>query len=107
MGINRIPSEPLCVAFYYSFLRLNFEVGMYTEVSFFANSVVLPAVMYIPIDGSRFFNDGSGFYYGFALRDNPQDYQLETNLRLLNEDDSDWFSFLGKEKKLEQDFGLA
>ena len=42
------------VAFYYVFLKLKFEVGMYTEVSLFSNSVVLPAVISNPVDGTQF-----------------------------------------------------
>jgi hypothetical protein len=68
------------VTFFYSFLRLNFELGMYTEVSFFSNSVVLPAVMYNPIDGPKSLNPGSGFYYGFALTEGPDAYDVTTNM---------------------------
>ncbi|MFW7381037.1 MAG: hypothetical protein ACOH5I_19635 [Oligoflexus sp.] len=82
------------VSFFYRFLRLNFEVGMYTEVSFFSNSVILPAVMYIPIDGQRYFNKGSNFYYGFALESNPNQYQLETNMQRVFHEESSWFEFL-------------
>ena len=53
---------------------------MYTEVSFFSNSVILPAVIYNPIDGIRRLNDGSGFYYGFALKESPETYQFKTNM---------------------------
>lgn len=82
------------VSFYYSFLRLNFEVGMYTEVSFFSNSVILPAVMYIPINGRRFFNDGSGFYYGFAFERSPDKYDLQTNIDRMMQREGRWFDFL-------------
>jgi hypothetical protein len=68
------------VTFFYTFLKLNFEVGMYTEVSFFSNSVILPAVMHMPIDGTRFFNDGSHFYYGFAFEQNPATFDWDTNM---------------------------
>jgi len=68
------------VSFHYRFLRLNFELGMYTEVSFFSNSVILPAVLYNPLDGKRNLNSGSGFYYGFALNGNPKDYNIDTNI---------------------------
>lgn len=68
------------VSFFYSFLKLRFELGMYTEVSFFANSVHLPALLYNPIDGTKSLNDGSGFYYGFGLNQNPKDFNLNTNM---------------------------
>ena len=53
---------------------------MFTEVSFFANSVVLPAVMFNPIDGTKRLKKGSQFYYGFALRENPKNYKIDTNM---------------------------
>ena len=68
------------VNFFYKFLSLKFELGMYTEVSFFSNTVVLPAVMYNPVDGPKRLNPGSGFYYGFAIHDNPKDLNLKTNM---------------------------
>lgn len=68
------------VTFFYRFLKINFELGMYTEVSLFSNSVLLPAVMYNPLDGSRSLNNGSGFYYGFAINENPKNYKIETNI---------------------------
>lgn len=68
------------VNFFYKFLSLKFELGMYTEVSFFSNTVVLPAVMYNPVDGPKRLNEGSGFYYGFAIHDNPKDLNLTTNM---------------------------
>lgn len=68
------------ISFVYTFLKLNFELGMYTEVSFFSNAVFLPAVMYNPIDGRKALNRGSGFYYGMALRENPKDIKIETNM---------------------------
>ncbi len=69
------------VMFFYSFLKLNFEVGMYTEVSFFSNSVILPAIIYNPLDGVKNLNKGSGFYYGFALHDPPTKFQFDTNMQ--------------------------
>ncbi len=73
------------VIFFYSFLKLNFEVGMYTEVSFFSNSVILPAIIYNPLDGVKNLNKGSGFYYGFALHDSPSKFQFDTNMRPYSE----------------------
>ncbi len=74
------------VTFYYKFLKINFELGMYTEVSFFANSVILPAVMYSPVDGAKSLNRGSGFYYGFALHKNPKEYKIDTNMPAYKKD---------------------
>ncbi len=68
------------ISFVYNFLKLNFELGMYTEVSFFSNAVFLPAVLYNPLDGAKNLNQGSGFYYGMALRENPETYKIETNM---------------------------
>lgn len=82
------------VSFFYTFLKLKFEVGMYTEVSFFSNAVLLPAVMYMPIDGIKHFNDGSGFYYGFALQDNPSQFEFATNMQSVTESSTSWLSFL-------------
>jgi hypothetical protein len=69
------------VSFHYNLLKLKLELGMYTEISFFSNAVNLPAVIYSPIDGRKSLNDGSGMYYGLALRDNPKDYNIETNMQ--------------------------
>jgi hypothetical protein len=68
------------VGFFYSFLKINIKLDMYTEISFFSNAVILPAILYSPIDGTRRLNRGSGFYYGFAMMDNPDALKWETNL---------------------------
>lgn len=68
------------ISFHYTFLKLNFELGMYTEVSFFSNAVYLPAILYNPLDGKKSLNSGSGFYYGMAMRDNPKDFKFDTNM---------------------------
>jgi hypothetical protein len=68
------------VAFNYSFMKMNFELGMYTEVSFFSNSVILPAIVDNPLDGPKTLNKGSLFYYGFALKNKPEDFSLKTNM---------------------------
>ena len=73
------------VSFSFVLLKLNFEMGMYTEVSFFPNSVILPAIMYNPLDGTKSLNEGSGFYYGFALSENPESLKLESTLPLYKE----------------------
>jgi hypothetical protein len=68
------------VNFFYRVLRMNFELGMFTEVSLFSNAVFLPAIMHSPIDGKRRLNANSGFYYGFNTIDNPNDLNLSTNM---------------------------
>lgn len=68
------------VSFHYKFLKLNFELGMYTEISFFSNAVYLPAILYNPLNGKKSLNRGSGFYYGMALRENPADFKIESNM---------------------------
>jgi hypothetical protein len=68
------------VSFSYVLLKLNFEMGMYTEVSFFANSVILPAIMYNPLNGAKSLNKGSGFYYGFSLKENPASLKMASTL---------------------------
>lgn len=68
------------VSFIYSFLKLNFELGMYTEVSFFSNAVFLPAILYNPLNGEKSLNRGSGFYYGFSMVDDPGLLDVETNM---------------------------
>jgi hypothetical protein len=95
------------VTFFYNFLKLNFEVGMYTEVSFFSNSVILPAIIYNPLDGIKSLNKGSGFYYGFALKDSPRRYQFDTNMRPyeeLVENQSSLLNFLKKDVPVEKDY---
>ncbi|HYX35516.1 MAG TPA: hypothetical protein VE954_20665 [Oligoflexus sp.] len=94
------------VTFIYQFLKLNFEVGMYTEVSFFSNSVILPAIIYNPLDGVKSLNKGSGFYYGFALHESPNRYEFSTNMKPYEEahEGSGLLSFLKKEVKPEKEY---
>jgi hypothetical protein len=68
------------VDFTYKLLGIKFDLGMYTEVSFFSNSIYLPAVIDNPIDGKKSLNRGSLFYYGFSLMDNPQNLDISTNM---------------------------
>lgn len=68
------------VNFYYTILKLDFEMGMYTEISFFSNAVHLPAVLYNPLKGEDNYNEGSGFYYGFTLTESLNQYELLTNM---------------------------
>ena len=49
------------VNFNYEFLKLNFDLGMYTEVSFFDNTIILPATIENPIEGEKSLNKGSLF----------------------------------------------
>lgn len=94
------------VVFFYTFLKLNFEVGMYTEVSFFSNSVILPAIIYNPLDGIKSLNQGSGFYYGFALRDSPKLYQFGTNMQPYSErlERKSLLGFMDKKQNLESEY---
>lgn len=68
------------VSFHYTLLKLKLELGMFTEISFFSNSVSLPAIMYSPLDGQKSLNPGSGIYYGLSLHDNPNEYAIESNM---------------------------
>ncbi|MBP9708732.1 MAG: hypothetical protein KBD78_13925 [Oligoflexales bacterium] len=68
------------VSFTYKFLNINFELGMYTEVSFFENAVFLPAVLYNPVDGTKRLNKGSGFYYGFNFKNKPSHMGITSNM---------------------------
>ena len=68
------------IGFFYEFLKLNFKLGMYTEISFFSNAVYLPAIMYNPLDGRKSLNTGSGFYYGMGLKQNPDSFNIDTNI---------------------------
>ncbi|MCX6124081.1 MAG: hypothetical protein NTV34_04940, partial [Proteobacteria bacterium] len=80
------------VSFFYKLLKLKIELGMYTEISFFSNAVYLPAIMYNPIDGRKSLNSGSGMYYGLALKENPNEYVIDTNMeRTVSGDSSQIF----------------
>ena len=92
------------VNFIYSFLNIDFEVGMYTEVSFFSNSVILPAVIQNPIDGVKRLNSGSGFYYGFALKESPKEYQFETNMKPAIEEKRGILDFFALDKPTDKLF---
>jgi hypothetical protein len=92
------------VSFAYSFLKLNFEMGMYTEVSFFSNSVILPAIMYNPLDGGKSLNKGSGFYYGFGTTFNTKDTAIETNLSQFEK--SSILSFFKRKSKVLPKYNL-
>lgn len=89
------------ISFVYSFLKLNFELGMYTEVSFFSNAVYLPAILHNPLDGAKSLNKGSGFYYGMALKENPNQFNIESNMPPYQEKGLfDLFKTGGKVEKL-------
>ncbi len=68
------------VNFDYTMLKLRFDLGMYTEVSFFSNAVYLPAIIDNPFEGKKTLNNGSYFYYGLALVENPEELKPETNM---------------------------
>lgn len=89
------------ISFVYNFLKLNFELGMYTEVSFFSNAVYLPAILHNPLDGAKSLNRGSGFYYGMALKENPNLFTIESNMPPYQEKGIfDLFKTGGKVEKL-------
>lgn len=68
------------VSFAYVFLKLNFKMGMYTEVSFFDNSIMLPTILHNPLDGHRSLNKGSGFYYGLGMLYDMASLNPKTNM---------------------------
>ncbi len=68
------------VSFTYKLLNIKFELGMYTEISFFANAVFLPAIFYNPVDGPKRLNKGSGFYYGFNTFKSTDTLNLTSNM---------------------------
>ena len=82
------------VIFSYKFLKINFDLGMYTEVSFFSNSIILPAVIDNPFSGKKTLNSGSLFYYGFSAVKNPNELQIKSNMPLYSES-SIWSLFSG------------
>ncbi|MBP6217134.1 MAG: hypothetical protein KA436_00945 [Oligoflexales bacterium] len=82
-------------------LGMQFQLGMYTEVSFFSNAVVLPAILDNPINGEKSLNKNSLFYYGLATVDNPEKLKISSNMPAFKEEDRSFFnmsSILGKKK---------
>ena len=61
-------------------LTINLNLGMYTEVSFFSNAIILPAEIEIPFDGQKRLHKNSLFYYGYASVDNPSTLEIESNM---------------------------
>jgi hypothetical protein len=80
------------VSFFYQLLKLKIQLDMYTEISFFSNAVYLPAIIYNPIDGRKSLNPGSTMFYGLALRDNPSQYSVDTNMTPAPLDQSSFMS---------------
>lgn len=68
------------VDFIWRLLKLKLNPGFFTEMSFFAGSLHLPALVYTPFDNKKILNKGSEMYYGFALVDNPEILHIETNM---------------------------
>ena len=94
-----------CIArvnFNYKILKLNFDLGMYTEVSFFSNSVILPALIDNPLDGQKILNEGSQFYYGFSFLDNPWTLKINTNMPEYQE--NTLLDFLRGKKKVKKHY---
>lgn len=97
-----------CIArvnFNYKFLKLNFDLGMYTEVSFFSNSVVLPAIVDNPLNGKKVLNAGSEFYYGFSIVDNPWTLKIDTNMPEYQE--NSLLSFLQRKNKAQPQYWFS
>ncbi len=76
------------VNFDYKILKLKFDLGMYTEVSFFSNAVYLPAIIDNPLDGKKALNGGSYFYYGLALTENPANLNVAANMPAIDNKDA-------------------
>jgi hypothetical protein len=68
------------VNFDYTLGPVHLELGMYTEVSFFSNAVLLPAIIENPLNSRKILNKGSLFYYGFSMVTNPMQLALNANL---------------------------
>lgn len=68
------------VDFVLKVLKLKLNPGFFTEMSFFADSLHLPALIHAPFDNRKVLNRGSEMYYGFALVENPQTLRIETNM---------------------------
>ena len=68
------------IDFVWKILKLKLNPGFFTEMSFFADSLHLPALIYAPFDNRKILNRGSEMYYGFALVENPQTLQIKTNM---------------------------
>lgn len=83
--------------FKYRILKLNFDLGMFTEVSFFSNALELPAVIENPLDGKKSLNKGSFFYYGFNLNENPKLAKVSSNMEHYKT--ASFFDFLNKKPK--------
>jgi hypothetical protein len=95
------------VTFFYRFLKINFELGMYTELSLFSNSVVLPAIMYNPLNGDQSLNPGSGFYYGFAIKENPNKFTIESNIPKYTPPKNGILEFFSSEPELHDLYWLS
>ncbi len=76
------------VDFVWKILKLKLNPGFFTEMSFFADSLHLPALIYAPFDNIKILNRGSEMYYGFALVENPQALRIETNMPRYRTDQS-------------------
>lgn len=78
------------VDFSYRLMSMKMDLGMYTEVVFFENSIFLPAILENPINSESILNPGSDFYYGFALVENPAEVEIKSNMT----------AYAGKEKTI-------
>ncbi|MBI2602950.1 MAG: hypothetical protein HYW48_07835 [Deltaproteobacteria bacterium] len=90
------------VNFDYKIAKMKFDIGMYTEVSFFSNAVYLPAVIDNPLEGKKALNKGSYFYYGLAVEDSPAALTLESNMPDFNKKEDFLSLFKGKSTAFDQ-----
>ena len=70
----------LRVNFILNLMKLKINPGFFTEISFFANALHLPAVIYSPFNHQKILRHGSKMYYGFALTENPNHLNIKTNM---------------------------
>lgn len=95
------------VNFDYKLAKMKFDIGMYTEVSFFSNAVYLPAVIDNPLEGKKTLNKGSYFYYGLLTVDNPGQLSVESNMPDFNQKEDFLSLFKGKSTALTQYWATA
>ena len=86
-------------------MKMNFELGMYTEIKLYYNSFDFPAMVDNPVDGERSLNKNSQFYYGFATIDNPKDFEIKTNMPVFK--GRSMFDFLTKEVESEPYYWIS
>ncbi|MFK7874023.1 MAG: hypothetical protein AB8C84_12795 [Oligoflexales bacterium] len=63
-----------------NFLKLQFDLDMYTDISFFANAVTLPALIDYPFDSTELLEDGSHISYTLQSTLPLEKLNLKSNL---------------------------